>query len=111
MSADNWTRCPTCEAKRQASIHTAEEEAVAAYGTVSVEEFDRLRDVSLAMKDAPVEDTLREDYSVGVNVAGQFSISYSCSCKVCGFEWTHNPPAVVACAATAIPLKTRRRSR
>ena len=44
MSADNWTVCPRCLYRADAAESAAAEAAYAAYGKVSVEEFERLLD-------------------------------------------------------------------
>jgi hypothetical protein len=85
MSADNWTRCPACRAKALAEYVAAKRKLDADYGKVPVEAFVARRD---ALKDPPqLEDTLREDYEIGVLPGGEFIVRYSCSCsKNCGFS-------------------------
>jgi hypothetical protein len=34
------------------------------------------------------DNTLREDYEIGVNDTGEFEIVYSCRCNTCGFVFT-----------------------
>lgn len=33
------------------------------------------------------EDTLREDYEIGVDLRGEFEVRYRCCCGKCGFEF------------------------
>lgn len=60
MSADNWTKCPKCRAKDQAGALLGE-----------------------------LDDTMREDYDIGMNRAGEFEIIYGCACDVCGWKWRY----------------------
>lgn len=60
MSPDNWTTCPNCRAKDQAGELLGS-----------------------------LPPTLREDWDLGMNRAGEFEVIYSCSCKVCGWAWKH----------------------
>jgi hypothetical protein len=74
MSADNWTICPQCHKKwREPESH---------YGKVSEEEY--LASIS---KPKPLEpETLREDWSIGMDQLGVLDIIYKCSCTDCGFH-------------------------
>jgi len=82
MSADNWTICPACK-KRVDALNEARINAPAlAYGKVSAEEYGRL--IEAAKNLLPHEDTLREDYFVGIN-DGKFSVSYAGRCSACTF--------------------------
>lgn len=83
MSADNWTICPECKAKEDQRQADAHKKAAESYGKVSVDKFDSLRKAALPLV---VEDTLREDYELGVGKDGQFYVSYRCSCEKCDFE-------------------------
>lgn len=82
MSADNWTKCPKCELSNKSRLSKAEAE----YGKVSAEEYKRLLDEALEEKES--EDTLRENYSIGI-YHGQFEIEYSASCTECGFNFSY----------------------
>jgi hypothetical protein len=86
MSADNWTTCPRCKAKAEADDKGKIDAAAKAYGKVSAEEYEKL--VADARSPAQFDtDTLREDYEIGVH-NGEFSVSYGCSCNVCGFKFS-----------------------
>lgn len=74
MSADNWDVCPQCHANR------VEKEVV--YGEVSEEEYV----ASLNKKPEPEKETLREDYSIGINEDGLFFVEYKGRCEKCGFK-------------------------
>lgn len=79
MSADNWGVCPKCK-------ETAEKNITSAYGKVSEEEY-----LATLNKRKQIENdlTLREDYEVGVDIDGEFSVSYSCHCLKCGFKFDY----------------------
>jgi hypothetical protein len=86
MSADNWTVCPVCfrnaVRKRSEAIVSARK----SYGKVTAEKFiDRLA-AAEALAEEP-EASLREDYELGTNQDGEFSVSYACSCRECGFQY------------------------
>lgn len=88
MSADNWAICPRCEDRRQTRLRERAVEVQAAYGSVSVEEFDRLRN-SLAT-DQAVEpaNTFREDYEFYGAEDGTVHAAYSGGCSECGLGVT-----------------------
>ena len=79
MSADNWGVCPKCK-------ETAEKNITSAYGKVSEEEY-----LAALNERKQIENnlTLREDYEVGVDIDGEFSVSYSCHCSKCGFKFDY----------------------
>lgn len=83
MSANNWAVCPKCQADLEARRRQRWERADAAYGQVSRDEHARL--VKLAQAADDIEETLREDYSLGVR-GGVFEVSYHCQCQ-CGFTY------------------------
>jgi len=82
MSADNWRECPACG---PAAV-TRSEKLKAAYGKVSIEEYERL--VYDARDDAP-ETSLREDYDIGTTKDGEFYVDYAGSCCECGWSFTY----------------------
>jgi hypothetical protein len=64
-------------------------EAEKGYGTLPVEEFDRLR----AERDKGVQETetMREDWDIGLKADGEFYVSFGAKCVEkeggCGFEF------------------------
>lgn len=40
--------------------------------------------------DNKLDDTLREDYEIGVSSKGEFFVDYGASCGVCGFVFSHS---------------------
>lgn len=77
MSADNWGVCPKCK-------ETAENKIASAYGKVSEDEY-----LAILNTCKKIEATLREDYELGVDTDGEFSVSYSCHCSKCGFKFEY----------------------
>lgn len=78
MSADNWAICPKCKAEKDES----DEQVKNAYGVVPADEYMYL--VELSKK--KLENTLREDYEIGIYDGNEFYINYTGRCSVCGFE-------------------------
>jgi hypothetical protein len=97
MSADNWTECPNCRKKAEAEKLERIEAVAKGYGKVKREKYDQL--VAKAAESIKLEQTLREDYELGVLRGKDFSckrphecvfyIIYSCSCSHCSFEFKH----------------------
>lgn len=99
MSADNWRVCPKCTAKSLAGydekvkqLDEATKKIQEAYGRVPLEEYMTLiNKTDKSVQDIEVlelEDTLREDYEIYIDDAGEFSVNYSASCSVCKFSFT-----------------------
>ena len=86
MSADNWGICPRCNATKRAEYVRREKAVTAAYGAVSVAEFDAMRADLKAFDDEPVKQTLREDYEVGLDEDGEFYVIYKGHCRECGLS-------------------------
>lgn len=78
MSADNWTTCPKCRLRNQAAMEQLRRQVNAAYGVLSVAEFDALRDRYVA--GIPLEETFREDYGFYIDEHGVLDVSYRGSC-------------------------------
>lgn len=81
MSADNWAKCPKC--------HKEEVDHVAAikklYGKITLDEFEKRMAEAKAEAVNTSEETLREDYEIGI-LEGKFYVIYSASCE-CGFAY------------------------
>jgi len=86
MSADNWTTCPKCEDVRSRIIEKAEARAASSYGSVSVEEFDRLRKEAAELRSSPLKQTFREDYEFVGADGGEVLAIYSGGCATCGIK-------------------------
>lgn len=63
MSADNWTVCPKCWNEGRVLRMT------------DLEPY------------AELPPTMREDYEIGLDEEGDFTVSYRCYCKTCKFIW------------------------
>jgi hypothetical protein len=86
MSADNWAQCPRCTTNARAALEQREMKVHEAYGTVSVEEFDRLR-WSMQEEHGAFEKreaTFREDYEIYGAEDGVVTVRYSGACTECG---------------------------
>lgn len=102
MSADNWTTCPQCVKQAAKNAENLYAKAAKLYGKVGHDEYTK------AMEDAVqasgyrdrVQHSLREDYELGVDSDGKFSVSYWCSCKTCGFSWSYKVDGVDTKAAS-----------
>ena len=77
MSANNWTVCPKCKLESQQAAKTL-------YGSVPEDEYIKQLE---AFKQAASETNMREDYELGTDGDGWFSISYSCYCTKCHFRF------------------------
>lgn len=86
MSANNWTYCPQCIRNGVIKTEAARRKAAASYGKVSADEYAGL--LADADNEERIQETMREDYELGVDRGGEFEICYSCSCDKCGFRFT-----------------------
>jgi len=88
MSADRWNTCPKCKVIAEQNRIKLARKAEKSYGKVSSEQYLRmLEDVKNGDKQDERE-TLREDFYIGLDEDGEFSIDYSASCDKCGFKHT-----------------------
>lgn len=93
MSADNWTQCPKCLQAYTKQREESQERIRQAYGKLPPEDYNVLiLDTALA---PPDDDTLREDYEIGIHKE-EFFVSYSGSCNVCGFSFGYKYKQEVA---------------
>jgi hypothetical protein len=85
MSADNWMKCPQCLRDignaKSAEIRSAEQ----SYGKIPYTEFLALTKKS--QMSIELDETLREDWEIGMNEDGTFFVDYSCRCTKCGFNY------------------------
>lgn len=89
MSADNWTICPQCR-KHVDKLNDARAKAPALnYGKVTAEQYLKL--VGAAKNPVPYEETLREDYEIGIVQTDcdkpSFYVSYKAACQSCTFKY------------------------
>lgn len=85
MSANNWATCPRCLAEAEKTKTALAAEAAAAYGKVPEDEYAQMREQS--REDITLDSTMREDYELGVNMLGEFRLSFSASCGTCGYRF------------------------
>ncbi len=81
MSADNWCICPKCKKKNDQAnadriLHVAEQ-----YGKIPADEYVAL--AKAANKPIEIVETFREDFNIGIDKDGTFSVSYTGSCQEC----------------------------
>jgi predicted nucleic-acid-binding Zn-ribbon protein len=93
MGADNWAMCPKCGTTQDQRVAAVEEQ----YGKVPLARFRELMERAKS-RDAQTagEESLREDYELGIGRTGLFFVRYQASCKNCGFafEYDHEQPAL-----------------
>ncbi len=85
MSADNWAICPKCKKIQEKKADENIKMVAAAYGKVPEDEYLKMKKELL--NPPKQEDSLREDYELGIDDEGTFSISYSAYCSECGFKF------------------------
>jgi len=78
MSADEFI-CPKC-------IEIAEKKRESAYGKVSEDEYFVMLGRA---EESQNNDTLQEKYQIGVDIDGEFYVSYSCHCSICDFKFDY----------------------
>jgi hypothetical protein len=86
MSADNWAMCPRCLLRHEAEVLTKKTTAEAAYGKVSLQEWQDLQEAAIAARKPIAERNFREDYDIGMDTNGELDISYSGNCSKCGWS-------------------------
>lgn len=97
MSANNWDVCPRCLEEANAKREQAIKDAAEAYGKVPPEEW-RAMSENAHMK-IELEETMREDYEIGVGSSAKFHVSYRASCAECGFEFRFKHSELVSLEA------------
>lgn len=86
MSADNWTQCPRCLKRRAVEVENKTVAVDAAYGNVTVDQFDHLRSELANLKSDRVDETFREDWEIGLS-DGEFFVRYRGSCGSCNLRY------------------------
>lgn len=92
MGGDNWAICPQCKKNVETAKREAQVAAGEAYGKVDIHEY--LEMLRAAEKPIAITQTFREDYEIGINNDGTFSINYGGACEKCDFGHTfkHSEP-------------------
>lgn len=93
MGADNWANCPVCRVVAIKARQRLYAKADAAYGKKPQAEYATL--ITEAEKPIKLEQTMREDYGLGVGIDGVFGVSYKAHCTACqfSFEYKHEEVA------------------
>lgn len=91
MSADNWAICPRCLDEAKAEAQARFQAAFEAYGKVTPEEYERIRDLAQEPIDKDVLQTFREDYEFYGAENGTVTAVYSGHCSKCslGVDFKH----------------------
>ena len=88
MSADNWAECPRCRAMRLVEIEKRRLNLLKIYGKVPPEQYvTEMTDLN-NFRDSHLDETLREDYELGITPQGRFYVSYGGGCDKCGLAFT-----------------------
>lgn len=85
MGADNWAICPVCRITAIKARQKLYAKVSAAYGKKSQAEYAVL--LAEAEKPIKLEQTMREDYGLGVGIDGMFGVSYKAHCTACQFAF------------------------
>lgn len=90
MSADRWSPCPKCRAKRRDELNDRRERLEGAYGHATQEEYERelsaLR-AAEAVHENNTDPTLREDWSLcRVEGSTELLLDYGAACRVCDYR-------------------------
>lgn len=86
LSTENHTQCPKCWDKLVDKKNKLKQRIVNEYGKTPKEEFMELVEESRLAIDAT--NSLMENYEIGMERNGKFSIGYKCTCVSCGFFFT-----------------------
>lgn len=97
MSANRYRQCPMCKLTNAGKAEKLQDDLKSKYGVISANEWITLsQEIEQRCKKLLTgDDNLREDWEIGVDASGQFSVDYLCSCEICDFEYAfkHTEPA------------------
>lgn len=85
MSADNYAYCPKCLKRRRQEIAEAAANLENAYGKVGVDAYLLAHATFMKMSETDIGEFMREDYDLGVDRDGQFTVNFRCRCERCQF--------------------------
>lgn len=87
MSADNWAICPKCKQLKEKGRESLARKVEESYGKISASEWLEAKE----KLDTPtrLEQTLREDYEIGISEDGGFYVRYEGHCRVCDFHYEY----------------------
>jgi len=87
MSADNWVTCPRCLANAKKEKEDLIAKKNDCYGKIPEDKYLEL--VFEADKPIENEQTLREDYDIGID-GDEFSVNFRASCTKCGLIYKYS---------------------
>lgn len=99
MSATRYSRCPRCEVARLATVQEAKTAAADAYGNIDSGEWLKLKMAAEAMELDDGDDTLREDFVLGIvrdDESVRFKLNYRAHCTECEFSFDDSVRTVIA---------------
>lgn len=79
--------CPRCRKRAEDAKHAEHLAAAEAYGKVPADEYERLRQA--AAVPIVLDQTLRENWDIGLSDEGEFAVDYAASCTECGWNFTY----------------------
>lgn len=85
MSADNWMECPKCKAEAASERLKNIEFLKQQYGKIPADVY--MARMKEAEKMPLIDEEMREDWEIGMDDDGEFSVGYSASCQSCGFTF------------------------
>lgn len=86
MSANNWTTCPKCLKKRDGAHRSLQADTKALYGKIPEELYtQRVAEMKATLAEE-MEESLREDWELGIGSDGGFFVHYRGQCDKCNFE-------------------------
>lgn len=88
MGANNWRDCLACERLKQKSIETRRADADKEYGKIPATAYRAMVDEIEKDEATDLPSSLREDYEFYLDVGGELSVTYRCSCDKCGFSFS-----------------------
>lgn len=92
MSANRWSMCPNCKAKRAETAEKLRQRARDGYGVLSQEDYlHELREAD-KIESKLLPDTLREDWEIGLDGLG-VRVDYRAYCERCGFKRKFRHPS------------------
>lgn len=103
MGADNWTHCPQCKLIATTLQEQAEAGLQESYGKLPVKEWLKQKGQVERQAAKPPEQTLREDYEIGLDGEGVFEVDYRASCDKCGLRFSHKHDAKIHLTAERKP--------
>lgn len=83
MSADQWTTCPRCLKRHEALINDLQEQADAAYGKVTLEEWKEVDAKALRARLIGTPEEFRVDHALTVSADGAVSYRMAGRCTRC----------------------------